>query len=212
MINEKQELSLAERLSESIISSLQQSSSLLNEKTVEGALARAKIFGFAGFYTKGIDSLTEALALDHNCHEASARLIIHQILSKRSEAALATATKLASQAPNFILKETTTGESISTFTLLGDALVQNNRIEDAIKAYETAKKVAPNDTTSAAKLAQAYIATGNSTKALEQADIFQDNPRFQDLQAVLRLGNRDEALLPVVDKATLVRQSAAEFL
>lgn len=182
----------------------------VDDHTSEGALARGKIFSLAAYTEEAIDSFEQALHLDEGNHEAAARLTLMQLRLNKSEQSLSTAMNLASKAPNYTLEEMTSDEQISAFTILGNALVQNNRVEDAVQAYETARKEAGNDTTAAARLAQLYIATGKPAEALKQTDIFKDNPRYSKLSSFVALGARNPALMPTYDPASLSSQLALD--
>ncbi len=195
----RRELDVAQQIVKRLLETLQADSRVVGDVSLEGAMARGRAFGLAGHLEEAMESCREALTIDPSAHEAAARLAILQLRAGRYVDALATATALAAKAPDYELREMTSDEHVSSFTLLGDALVKNGRVDDAIHAYEAARKASSRDTTAAARLAKAYIATGQPKKALAQAGIFANNPHYYDLSAVLNLGQTNEALLPSFD-------------
>ncbi len=197
----------ARMIEKRVLETLQGQSANVEENTSEGALARGRLFAMALYQEQAIDSFKEALSLDPTQYEAAARLVLLLMRVRRHEEALDVATKLAAEAPDYEMTEMTSDERISVFTLLGNALVQNHRTEDAIHAYQTARRMSKRDTTAAARLAQLYLASGEPKRALEQANTFSRNPRFRDLSSVLNLGRTSEALLP-----TYRRESLADTL
>lgn len=191
---------MAKRLGQSV----SEDSSKVADSSSAGALARGRLFALSSYHDRAIESYRESLALDPTQHEAAARLVLLYIRTGQPSLALATAMKLAADAPKYELREMTSEEKISVFTLLGNALVQNDRIDDAIQAYEVAQRTSKADTTAPARLAQLYLATGQPKKAIEQTEAFAGNPRFRDLASVLILGKTNAALLPAFRRDRLI--------
>ena len=137
-----------------------------------GALARGRVLKHAGYDAEAVAQFELAVRLDKTNYDAMARLILANIGQGATEKALEAAMQLAAQAPDYAMKETTSDEVISSFTLLGNALVKAGRNADAMDAYASAREKRPDDTTAAARLAQLHLASGSPDKALEQADVF----------------------------------------
>jgi tetratricopeptide (TPR) repeat protein len=182
---------------------LQGTSGKLSERSAAGALARGIVFHMASYFEEAIESYKEALALDPALDEAAARLVLAQLKARQYDKALASAMRLSARAPGFELKEMSSNEHTSALTLLGDALAYNGRIDDAIQAYQAARRTSSGDTFAAGRLAQLYLASGEPKKALEQTKAFAGNPRFRDLSTVLKLGHLSEALLPAFNRASM---------
>jgi tetratricopeptide (TPR) repeat protein len=183
---------LAKRLTET----LQEASKLLDDQSAQGALARGKVLQCSDYFVEAADSYADALALDPELEEAAARLVVAQLKARQPERALASATKLAARNPGFELRELSSDQHASALTLLGDALVHNGRVQDAIEAYKAASGVSRKDSFAAGRLAQLFLSTGEPKKAIERTKDFANNPRFRDFSSVLALGQRSEALLP----------------
>ena len=176
---------LAQSLSGQMIKSLSGSTArLLTGDSSEAAIARGKVFQLAGYFAEAADSYTEALGSKSE-DEAASRLVLVQLMARQPEKALATATALASRNPGYEFKEMTSNQRISALTLLGDALVYNGRLNDAIKAYKRARATSSKDAAAAGRLAQAYHAVGEPKKAQALAKEIGKNPRFARLSAVL---------------------------
>lgn len=195
------DIKLASTLSKRIASSLEEDFQKLDNNGVGGALARAKAFALAGYKEEAQQSLRDALAFDPECDEAAARLALLNVQTGDAEEALEVATHLVSRSPNFSTVEITSDQKINAFTILGRALVANNRNEDAVKSFERAREVEPEDTFAAAHLAQLYLSLGNPEQAVAQLDSISQNPRFRDLASTLQLGLTHEALLPKFSSA-----------
>src|SRR5207244_3405391 len=108
--------------------------------TPAGAVARGTIFQSAGYLDEAAASYAEALESKSYGDEAAGRLAIVQIISGQYEQALATATALASRNPGLEIRELSSKQRISVLTILGDALVHNGRLEEAVDAYKGARK------------------------------------------------------------------------
>jgi tetratricopeptide (TPR) repeat protein len=198
------ETELANSLSKSLRESLDEASKKLNDDSAEGALARGKVFQMAAYFKEAAQCYADALAQDDDLDEAAARLVVAQLKGRQPEKALASAMNIAARKPGFEVKELSSNQVASAMTLLGDALVHNNRPTDAIEAYRAARTESKRDAFAAGRLAQLLIATGEPKKALEQAKGVAANPRFRDLSRVLALGERNVALLPSFRTGSLI--------
>lgn len=168
----------------------------LSEQSAKGALARGKVFQIAGHYANAERCYQDAVALDPNEAEAAARLAIVEILQSDAQRALKTAMELAARHPTFEFQEASSDDYVSVYTVLGDALVANGRVEDAVEGYKLARSTSKRDTFAAGRLAQLYMSTGEGKKALEQAPAVAQNARFRSLVGALSLGERSTALMP----------------
>lgn len=189
---------------------LDDASKHLADHSAEGAIARGKVFALAAELDQAIESYTEALSLDKNSSEAAARLSLVQIRAGQAAKALHNAMALAAREPNFQMEELSSSEHISAMTVLGEALLANGRVDDAIQAYTAARQISAKDSYAAGRLAQLNIATGKATEAVKFAGQFAVNPRacFQDLNAVMALGHKNVALLPTVKVESLIASVA----
>lgn len=191
----------AQKVGSKLIAGLEAAAKKAGDAGAAGALARGIIFQNAAFLEEAAESFKEALAADPKAHEAGARLVLTLLRARRYEAALEVAMKLAKRAPDYAMPELTTDQSISVFTLLGNALLANGRLEDAARAYEGALKRKPDDSTAAARLAQVHIALGQPEKAFDHAKEVASNPRFGGLASLLELGRGSAALLSAFSPA-----------
>jgi len=198
------ETELTSSLSKYLKDSLDEAAKKLNDDSAEGALARGKVFQMASYFREAAQSYADALAQDDDLDEAAARLVVAQLKARQPEKALASAVSLAARKPGFEVKELSSNQYASALTLLGDALVHNNRPNDAIEAYRGARTESKRDAFAAGRLAQLFLATGEPKKALEQAKGVAANPRFRDLSRVLALGERSAALLPAFRAGSLI--------
>lgn len=183
---------------------LQKASAKLGDRTAEGALARGKVFELVGYFDDAVSSYEDAISLDHGLDEARARLALAQLKSQQPAKALATAIALTAHNQKLQLHALSTDERVSAMTILGDALVANNRLEDAVHAYEAARAIDAGDTYAAGRLAEVYLAIGESGKATALASAFSSNPRFFNVHEVLVLGQTSAGLFRLVDRASLV--------
>jgi tetratricopeptide (TPR) repeat protein len=182
---------------------LQRIDAQLSESSAAGALARGKMFELVGYFAEAAESYTDALTLDSNLTEASARLALAQLKAEQREKALATAMSLAACNPNFKFKALASDEVVSAMTVLGDTLVGNNRLEDAKEAYQAARKIDSKDSYAAGRLAELHLADKDHKKALELRNDFKNNPRFQNLNSLLALSDTSAALLPRFSRESL---------
>lgn len=200
----KRDTQLIGGLAKQLTGTLQEASRLLDDQSAQGALARGKVLQCADYFVEAAESYADALALDPEMDEAAARLVVAQLKARQPERALASATKLAARNPGFELRELSSDQHASAMTLLGDALVHNGRVQDAIEAYKAAGGVSRKDSFAAGRLAQLFLSTGEPKKAIERAKDFANNPRFRDISNVLSLGQRSEALLPAFKGGSVV--------
>lgn len=180
----------------------------LADQSAAGALARGKVFELVGYFAEAANSYVEALSYDRGLAEASGRLALALLKSTQNERALSVAMGLAARQPNFKLGALATDEQVSAMTILGDALVANNRLEDAKEAYVAARKIDSKDSYAAGRLAQIHLAEKDFKRASELRRDFRDNLRFQELNSLLSLGETSSALLPTVTRESLARNIA----
>lgn len=181
----------------------------LADQSAAGALARGKVFELVGYFVEAAHSYVEALSHDKGLAEASARLALALLKSEQRERALSVAMGLAARQSNFKLKALATNEQVSAMTILGDALVANNRLEDAKEAYLAARKIDSKDSYAAGRLAQIHLAERDYKKALDLRKDFRDNLRFQELNSLLSLGDTSAALLPTFTRESLSHNIAS---
>ncbi len=198
------DVEFAQLVSRRSAETLQTASARLADNSSEGAFARGNIFELSAYYEQAEESYREALTINGENHLAAARLALVQLKGDKPEKALHTASKLAAKNPGLLVQELTTNEQVSVFTILGDALVLNGRVTDAIQAYQAAQKTSSKDSFAAGRLAQVYLSTGEPKKALELGKSFANNPRFSTLTSVLALGRTSDALLPRFRSESLV--------
>jgi len=141
--------------------------------------------------------LGAALARDSELHEARALLAVAELHSGASEDGLETAVGLAFRAPDFTFK-TRLGLPTSAQTVLGDALFQNNRIDDAIAAYERAIRIEQHDQHALRRLASLYLAHGQASKAPGLLNRIEVTDETRTLVAALRLAANDPSRLPSI--------------
>lgn len=194
----------AELLSKYAQETLRQVQGSLGEQSAVGAVARGKVFELVGYFEDAIASYSQAMALEHTNDEAAARLALSEIKARRPQQALASATALATRAPKFTLKALATDEHISAMTILGDALLLNDRLEDAVQAYNTARQINSTDSYAAGRLAQVFLALGDSAKAMQMSTAINGNPRFAGVASLLSLGQSSAGLLRIVNRASVV--------
>lgn len=198
---------LAASLATHLTSTLEAARAASGENSAVGALARGRIFQLAGYLPQALESYAAAIGQDAQLDEASARLVIVEIMMGRFDSALAHATKLATRNPGFEFKEGSSNQTVSAMTLFGDALAAEGRTKEAIEAYMAARSRHPNDTFAAGRLAQLYLATGEPKQAQLHAEAIAGNPRFADLSRMLALGAKSEAFV-----ASLGREGLAGML
>ncbi|HEX8535167.1 MAG TPA: hypothetical protein VF662_13465 [Allosphingosinicella sp.] len=166
-----------------------------DSESSDGALARGIIYSFGAFHDQAAASFVQALAMNPKENEAAARLVLVQLRAGKTASALETAVGLASTAPDYAMEEITTGGRISSFSLLGLALIANKRTRDAVKAFETAEEVNSGDSIAWAYLAQLRGAEGNVRSTSSTADLARRNPRFAGLGSLLDAGATNGGIL-----------------
>lgn len=196
--NNSKEVGLAQLLHKRTTEMLQAAGQHLNENSPKGAFARGNVFELAGYFDHAADSYKAARTL-----EATARLAIVHIKDAKPELALKTAMSVTAANPKLRVQELTSTEEVSALTILGDALVSNDRKSDAIQAYLAARKANAKESFAAGRLAQVYLATGEPKKALELGPAFAANHRFDAISSVLALGKTSDALLPAIKPESL---------
>lgn len=141
--------------------------------------------------------LGAALARDPELHEARAFLALAELQSGSAEAGLETAVGLAFRAPDFTFK-TRLGLPTSAQTVLGDALFQNNRIDEAIAAYERAIRVQAHDQHAVRRLASLYLAKGQASNASGLLNRIEVTDETRTLVSAVRLAANDASRLPSI--------------
>lgn len=187
---------LASSLIKELTQTLTEVTPKIGRDDADAALARGKVFQIALYYVEAIESFQCALALNPRLDEAKARLAVVQARAFHVENALATAMDLAQTNPGYEFKELTSDLTMSAMTLLGDILVKNDRVVDAIEAYKVAATRYKNDAFAAGRLAQAYLVTGEPQLAIKELANIAANPRFRPVERLLSLGRDAAALLP----------------
>jgi tetratricopeptide (TPR) repeat protein len=189
---------LANSLAKHLVATLEASAANAGDRSAAGALARGRIFQLAGYYGEAAENYVGALSQDPGLDEAAARLVCVRMAEGRFEDALETATTLASRSPRFEYKEASSDQVVSVMTLVGDALAALGRTNDAIEAYKAARVANPKDTFSAVRLAQLFIATGQSKLAVRESKAVSDNTRHAGLAQALVRGAERAMFLPSI--------------
>jgi tetratricopeptide (TPR) repeat protein len=170
-----------------------------------GLFEAGKIWEFTNMPGMAINLYQRALKIDPNFNDATVRLAVNLMRSGRTQEGLRLATDLAARAPDYRFKTIKGDLTVTTMTLLGDALRVTGDIEGAIRAYEQALESEPGDAHSAARLAELYLVQGriDQAAALEQK---LDDTFNVGLKAMLRLAANDRRMLPAI---TQIRLNAA---
>jgi tetratricopeptide (TPR) repeat protein len=153
--------------------------------TTPGRLAEAREF------------LSEALTRAPELHEARAFLALSELQSGLCETGLETAVSLAFTAPDFAFK-TRLGAPTSAQTVLGDALFVNERIPEAISAYERAIRVEAGDQHATRRLASLYLTSGRVSDAVGLLGRIEETDDSRMLVSALRLAANDPNRLPSI--------------
>ena len=119
--------------------------------------------------------------------EAQARFTIVLLKQKRFDEALAAAERLTAVAPKYSLNSVVSGETYSSHTLLGEALFQQGRQAEAIKAFSAALKLLPEDPFVSGRLALLYLATDKAKEAAALAGAAAKSSRYAGLANSLAL-------------------------
>lgn len=181
------EAKLARSLAAELTGTLEGATRSLESNTAAGGIARGKVFQAAGYLEEAAESYSQAMEAKAS-DEAAARLAIVLLYAGNAEKALATATELARRNPSFEVRELTSKQRTSALTILGDAQAQSGRLDEAIETYKRARKTSPKDTFAAGRLAQAYLAKGDTRKAAEFVEDAARNPRFASVSRQLSGG------------------------
>jgi tetratricopeptide (TPR) repeat protein len=200
---------LARSLARELAASLEEDK--LGDDSPAGALARGKVFQAAGYLEEAIESYSGALDSRY-ADEAAARLAIVRLYAGDADNALETAMALASRNPGFEVKELTSKQRVSALTILGDALAQKGRIDEALDAYERARKTSPRDAFAAGRLAEIYFAKGDTTRAAANARVAAKNPRFTTLTTLVEGGENVSAFAPRISKGLDVSKPGRPLL
>jgi tetratricopeptide (TPR) repeat protein len=209
--DERDVMAIAGTLCARMMQTLEESRKYIQERSAEGALARGKVFSIATEYGEAAASYSEALAIDPNLAEAAFRLPLALLRAGQNERALSQAMSLAASHRDLVVPELMTDEKVSSMTILGETLLAHNRIDQAKDAYTAARKIAPEDSYAAGRLAQLSLATGGASEAIALAPHFAANPRacFRSLNTVLPLGNTAASLLPRLTAQSLIANLSA---
>jgi len=172
--------------------------------TAPGLFSAGRIWELANVPRLAADMYERALRLDPNFNEAAARLAFARIRTGRAKEALELANDLATRAPDFQFKTITGSLTISSQTVLGDALRANGSKRPAIKAYEAAVQLVPGDSYSIGRLAELYLDQGRIAAAVRLEPNL-DAKYFSGIKSALRLAQNDPTFLPTI---TRVRTTA----
>jgi tetratricopeptide (TPR) repeat protein len=168
------------------------------------ALARGRVFELVGYFDAAAAAYREAFSLDPKLSEARAREALCHLKGGDAERGLQLAVAAAAADEKLQLETLATGEAFSVMTILGDALVANNRLDDALAAFKKARAIVPNDNYATAHLAQVYLATNQQNLAADLAPSIQLPSRFETFKTVLGLGGNGLALLQEGRRGSLV--------
>jgi len=194
---------VAKFVADNALAALNSALSSCEKPTSEGALARGKIFEITGDKEKAIYEYIDA-SKDISSLEPLSRLTIAQLQAGHYKSALSNAIKLSAKDDKYSVISLALAEKYSSMTLLADALLLNNRPDEAVKAYSKALTINPDDTFSAGRLAHLYLAQGQPAKAVALAPLVAKNPRFCDLASMLSLTKGDPSMLPKIEIAEVV--------
>lgn len=168
------------------------------------ALARGHVFELVGYFEAAAAAYGEAFSHDSKLGEALARQALCQLKAGDAERGLQLAVAAAAADGKLQLETLATGEAFSVMTVLGDALIANNRLDEAVDAFKQARALNPNDNYATAHLAQVYLATKQQSLAADLAPSIQAPSRFEAFKTVLGLGGHGLALLQDSKRGSLV--------
>lgn len=170
-----------------------------------GAIAQGKIFEITKHNEWAVKSYELAYNMDANNLEALARLVVANIHVGKFDDALERAVQLAAFDKTFTIRSLCQGEDYTACTLLAEALLLNDRIEEARNAYQMALDLNSGDIVSAGRLAQISLAKGEIQQAVDGAKLTQNSPRFKQLRAMATLAENQNTILPVLQLDTIKR-------
>lgn len=171
----------------------------------DAAVARGTILALGGFHDQAAQSLEQALAIDGKSNEAAARLVFVKLRVGELTDALETAVRLASTAPDYAMEEITTGGQISSFSILGLALLANGRQREAFDAFRSGEEANPGDSIAWAYLAQLAAKDGSIRDASGDSK-GRANPRFAGLASLLGAEGRGRNVLSAASIGALSRR------
>ncbi|WFU25151.1 hypothetical protein QA649_02580 [Bradyrhizobium sp. CB1717] len=179
-------IEFAETLAANIAAVMKEIGPQLKSKSSIGSMARGKLFEITKNYELSITSYRDAVENDDQMDEALARLVIVELQAGKHEDALRSAITLAGRAKSFTFRSLCLGEEYSPMTLLGEALLLNDRTDSAQEAFEKALKANKNDTFAAGRLAYILLAKGENDAAAKLASTVSASVRYRQLEPLLR--------------------------
>ncbi len=178
-------------------------SSLIEEASIrEGSsafLAAGKIQEIEQNFPVAVRWYERALGVNPDCNEASARIAFVLLKQDKNVKALNIATELTSKAPTFIFKSLMLNHPMSSYTVLGNALIANGHEDGARAAFHRALTIEPGDTFSSGNLGALLLKEGR----IEEAASILNNVDpgcgvFAPIAAAARLAVNDPGTLPAV--------------
>jgi tetratricopeptide (TPR) repeat protein len=203
-MSQSEDVSHAEMLRRRTAQTLEEITPSISKSDAAGAIARGKMYELVGFFSAAASAYNEALVYESGSHEALARLAITELKAGRTAQGLKTATDLAARAPEFEVSELAGIQTVSSMTILGDALLLSNRVNDAQVAYEQARRINADDGYASVRLAQLRLMEGDVDGAVELRPAFASDPKFGSLATSLNLAKTSPSLVPSISEATIV--------
>lgn len=180
-------IEFAETLAANISVVMQEIGPQLKDKSSAGSLARGKLFEITKNHELSIASYRDALENGDHMDEALARLVVVEIQAGKYEDALRSAVTLAGQAKPFTFRSLCLGEEYSPMTVLGEALLLNDRTDAAQEAFEKALDANAGDTFASGRLAYILLAKGENDAAAKLASSVSTSVRYRQLEPLLKL-------------------------
>jgi hypothetical protein len=177
----------AETLATNISAVMKNIGPQLKDKSAAGSLARGKLFEITKNYDLSITSYREATESGGHMDEALARLAVVEIQAGKYEDALRSAVTLAGQAKPFTFRSLCMGEEYSPMTVLGEALLLNDRTDSAQEAFEKALEANAKDTFASGRLAYILLAKGQNDAAAKLASKVSGSVRYRQLEPLLKM-------------------------
>jgi tetratricopeptide (TPR) repeat protein len=172
-----------------IMQTVEEASASVELATAEGALARGKIFEISGLRGRAAEQYERAYQLDNSSTEILYRLTLALLKAGKVKEALDASLNLVDKDPKFSTQALCSEEVVSSLSLLGDALIVNDKEEDAVKVFEQALENDPKETYAAGRLAQILLYQGNSEAARPLLGLVEQSARFADVAFLLRLAS-----------------------
>lgn len=185
-----------ESMAKHLIRTLEEALKSVGADSVEGFIARGKIFECAGLLEPAVESYQTAAYAKSSL--ALARLALCHLKARNVEKGLDAAVKLVSIDKNFKVEFLATNEYCSTMSILGDALLASGREDAAVAAYRAALDADCKEDYAAGRLAHLLLARGEVDEATKLEKVIGDNPRFVDVRTLLSLASTTPAALPSV--------------